>query len=241
VKNSETTISRNDGVSAWPTIVALAESPKTPGLYYTGTDDGVVSMSRDGGKTWQNITKNIPGFPAGHAYVSKVVPSRFDAATVYVMVDNHRLNDFEPYIWASNDYGKTFRSIKANLAGENVRTLTEDQRNPDVLYMGTESGLFLSLDRGKSWRRLKANFPNVRVDEITLHPRDNAMIIATHGRALWILDHLEAIQGMPRRKPQPATRNSSRSRPRSSGSRWTTGTTSSGDISIHGRIRRSKA
>jgi hypothetical protein len=194
LKNSETTISRNDGVSAWPTIVALAESPKTPGLYYTGTDDGVVSMSRDGGKTWQNITKNIPGFPTGHAYVSKVVPSRFDAATVYVMVDNHRLNDFEPYIWASSDYGKTFRSIKANLVGENVRTLTEDQRNPDVLYMGTESGLFLSLDRGKSWRRLKANFPNVRVDEITLHPRDNAMLIATHGRALWILDHLEPIQ-----------------------------------------------
>jgi photosystem II stability/assembly factor-like uncharacterized protein len=194
LKNSETTISRNDGVSAWPTITTLAESPKQPGVYYTGTDDGTVSMSRDGGKTWQNITKNIPGFPPGHAYVSKVTPSRFDAATVYVMVDNHRLNDFEPYIWVSNDFGKTFRSIKANLAGENVRTLTEDLKNPDVLYMGTESGLFLSLDRGKSWRRLRANFPNVRVDEITLHPRDNAMLIATHGRALWILDHLEPIQ-----------------------------------------------
>ena len=194
VKNSETTISRNDGVSAWPTITTLAESPKQAGVYYTGTDDGTVSVSRDGGKTWQNITKNIPGFPSGMAYVSKVVASRFDAGTVYVMVDNHRLNDFEPYIWASNDFGKTFRSIKANLAGENVRTLTEDQRNPDVLYMGTESGLFLSLDRGKSWRRLRANFPNVRVDEITLHPRDNAMLIATHGRALWILDHLEPIQ-----------------------------------------------
>ncbi len=194
VKNSETTISRNDGVGSWPTIVALAESPKQPGVYYTGTDDGVLSVSRDGGKTWQNITKNLPGFPAGHAYVSKVTPSRYEAGTVYVTVDNHRLNDYEPHIWASNDFGATFRSLNANLRGENVHTLTEDQKNPDVLYIGTESGIFLTLDRGKSWRRLHANFPNVRVDEITLHPRDNAMLVASHGRALWIMDHLEPIQ-----------------------------------------------
>jgi hypothetical protein len=94
-----------------------------------------------------------------------------------------------------NDFGQTFHSIVNNLgATENVRTLTEDQRNRDVLYIGTETGILLSLDRGKSWQRLKANFPNVRVDEITLHPRDNAMLIATHGRAIWILDHLEPIQ-----------------------------------------------
>ncbi len=194
VKNSETTISRNDGVSSWPTITALAESPKQPGVYYTGTDDGTVSVSRDAGKSWQNITKNIPNFPAGHAYVSRVTPSRFDAATVYVTVDNHRLDDYEPHIWASNDFGATFRSIAANLAGENIHVVTEDLKNPDVLYVGTESGIFLTLDRGKSWRRFKANFPNVRVDEITLHPRDNAMLVASHGRAIWILDHLEPIQ-----------------------------------------------
>jgi hypothetical protein len=113
---------------------------------------------------------------------------------VYVTVDNHRLNDYAPYMWASTDFGKSFHSIVNNLRGENVRTLTEDQRNRDVLYIGTETGIFVSLDRGQSWQRLKANFPNVRVDEITLHPRDNAMLIATHGRALWILDHLEPIQ-----------------------------------------------
>jgi hypothetical protein len=94
----------------------------------------------------------------------------------------------------SHDYGQTFRSIVNNLVGENVRTLTEDHRNRDVLYIGTETGIFLSLDRGKSWQRLKANLPNVRVDEITLHPRDNAMLVATHGRAIWVLDHLEPIQ-----------------------------------------------
>jgi hypothetical protein len=173
--------------------VALAESPRVKGVYYTGSEDGLVYVSRNAGKTWQDITKNIPMFPAG-AFVSEVVPSLYDNGTVFVTVDNHRLNDYAPYIWVSHDYGQTFRSIVNNLVGENVRTLTEDHRNRDVLYIGTETGIFLSLDRGKSWQRLKANLPNVRVDEITLHPRDNAMLVATHGRAIWVLDHLEPIQ-----------------------------------------------
>jgi CheY-like chemotaxis protein len=194
LKGSDITISRNDGISQWPAIVALAESPKLAGVYYAGTDDGTVQMTRDDGKTWVNITKNLPGFPAGHAFVSEVVPSRFDAATVYVTVDNHRLNDYAPYVWMSTDFGATFRAMVSGLDGEVIKTLTEDTRNRDVLYVGTETGIFLSLDRGASWRRLKANFPTVRVDELTIHPRDNALLVATHGRALWILDHLEPIQ-----------------------------------------------
>jgi photosystem II stability/assembly factor-like uncharacterized protein len=193
VKGSDIHLSRDDGVSQWPAIVALAESPRVKGVYYTGSEDGLVYVSRNAGKTWQDITKNIPMFPAG-AFVSEVVPSLYDNGTVYVTVDNHRLNDYAPYIWVSHDYGQTFRSLVNNLVGENVRTLTEDHRNRDVLYIGTETGIFLSLDRGKSWQRLKANLPNVRVDEITLHPRDNAMLVATHGRAIWVLDHLEPIQ-----------------------------------------------
>lgn len=194
VKGSEINISRNDGISQWPAIVALAESQKMPGVYYAGTDDGTVQMTKDGGKTWVNITKNLPGFPAGHAFVSEVVPSRFDAATVYVTVENHRLNDYDPYVWVSTDFGATFTKMVSGLNGEVVRTLTEDTRNPDVLYVGTETGIFLSLDKAKSWRRLKANFPTVRVDELTIHPRDNALLVATHGRAIWVLDHLEPIQ-----------------------------------------------
>jgi hypothetical protein len=126
--------------------------------------------------------------------VSEVVPSRFDEGTVYATFDGHRLNDFETYIYVSRDFGQTWQSAAANLKGEIARTLTEDQKNPDVLYLGTETGLFVSIDRAKSWGRLRANLPTVRIDEITLHPRDNAMILATHGRALWILDHLEPIQ-----------------------------------------------
>ncbi|HSA57596.1 MAG TPA: hypothetical protein VLE53_17920 [Gemmatimonadaceae bacterium] len=193
VRNTEITIARNDGISAWPAVVSLAESPRQAGVFYTGTDDGTVYVSRDNGRTWQNVTRNMPGFPAG-GYVTEVVPSRYDAGTVYVTVDNHLQNDYNPYMWVSTDFGATFRSIVNNLRGENVRTLTEDQKNRDVLYIGTETGIFLSLDRGQSWRRLKANLPTVRIDEITLHPRDNAMLVATHGRALFVLDHLEPIQ-----------------------------------------------
>ncbi|HEX7938928.1 MAG TPA: hypothetical protein VF483_08020, partial [Gemmatimonadaceae bacterium] len=194
VKGVNITIAKDDGIQSWPTIVALAESPKQAGVFYTGTDDGTVSESKDNGKTWQNITKNLPGFPAGHAFVSEVVPSKFNAGTVYITVDNHRENDYEPYVWMSTDFGASFRAMTNGLKGEVIKTLTEDTRNQDVLYVGTETGIFLSLDRGASWRRFRANLPNVRVDELTIMPRDNALLIATHGRALWILDHLEPIQ-----------------------------------------------
>ncbi len=193
VKNSDITIARNDGIASWPAIVALAESPKQPGVIWAGTDDGAVQMTRDGGRTWTDVTSRLGGFPAG-AFVSEVVPSRFDAATAYVSVDDHRQNNYAPYIWVTTDHGATFRRIDAGLAGEVVHTITEDTRNADILYAGTESGIFLTLDRGATWKRLRANFPNVRVDEITIHPRDNAMLVASHGRAIWVLDHLEPIQ-----------------------------------------------
>jgi photosystem II stability/assembly factor-like uncharacterized protein len=193
LKGSDVTISKNDGISAWSTIVQFAESPKRAGLYYAGTDDGNVQVSRDAGKTWTNVAAKIPDAPKG-GFVSEVVPSRFDEGTAYVTFDDHRQNNFETYVYVSRDYGQTFTSLVANLKGEVVKTLTEDLKNPDVLYVGTETGLFATVDRGRTWNRLKGNFPTVRVDEITLHPRDNAMIIATHGRAIWILDHLEPIQ-----------------------------------------------
>ena len=193
LKGSEIRIARNDGIVAWGTIVSFAESPKRAGVLYTGTDDGSLHVSRDGGKDWASVSDRIPGLPKD-TFVSEVVPSRFDEAAVYATFDGHRNNDFETYVYASTDYGQTWKSIRANLEGEVARTLTEDQKNPDVLYLGTETGLFITIDRGRSWQRLKANLPTVRIDEITLHPRDNAMILATHGRAIWILDNLSPIQ-----------------------------------------------
>jgi hypothetical protein len=150
-------------------------------------DDGNLHVSRDGGKDWASVSDRVPDLPK-ETFVSEVVPSRFDEATVYATFDGHRNNDFETHIYASTDSGQNWRSINGNLKGKIARTLTEDQKNPDVLYLGTETGLFVTIDRGRSWQRVKANLPTVRIDEITLHPRDNAMILATHGRAIWILE-----------------------------------------------------
>jgi photosystem II stability/assembly factor-like uncharacterized protein len=193
LKGSEITISKNDGISAYGTIVALAESPKTPGVIYAGTDDGRLQVTKDGGKNWSDVYQKLPSAPKG-GFVSRITPSRFDGGTVYATIDNHRLNDYETYIYASKDFGQTWTSANGNLKGEVIKTVTEDTKNPDVLYVGAETGLFLSLDRGATWSRPKWNLPTVRVDEIVIHPRDNAMVLATHGRAIWVLDHIEPIQ-----------------------------------------------
>ncbi|HEY2905817.1 MAG TPA: hypothetical protein VGJ29_07930 [Vicinamibacterales bacterium] len=193
LKGSAIRISKDDGVQSWPTIVSFAESPKRAGLLYAGADDGNLQVTRDAGKNWTNVTSKLPDVPKG-AWVSRIAPSRFDEATVYATFDAHRQNDFETYVCVSHDYGQSWQSAAGNLKGEVIKTITEDLKNPDVLYLGGETGLFVSVDRGKSWTHVKGNLPTVRVDEITLHPRDNAMILATHGRALWMLDHLEPIQ-----------------------------------------------
>ena len=192
LKNSDIQISRNDGIAAWPAITTFAESPKRAGILYAGTDDGHLQVTRDG-KAWTDVIGKVPNLPKD-IYVSRVAPSRFDEGTVYATFDGHRQNDFETYIYASADFGQTWKPINANLKGEVVRTITEDLKNPDVLYLGTETGLFVTLDRGANWRRLAANLPTVRIDEITLHPRDNAMLLATHGRGIWVLDNMSPIQ-----------------------------------------------
>jgi photosystem II stability/assembly factor-like uncharacterized protein len=196
VKGSDIHIAKDDGIAAWPTIVALSESPKRAGVIYAGTDDGNLQVTKDAGKSWTSVYANLPNAPKG-GYVSRIAASRYDEGTVYATIDDHRQNNYGTYVYVSADYGQTWKSLNGNLPsfGEIVvKAITEDQKNPDVLYLGTETGLFISIDRGASWIRPRTNLPDVRVDEITLHPRDNAMIVATHGRALWILDHLEPIQ-----------------------------------------------
>ena len=194
-KGDEIRFSRHDGISMWPTIVSLAESPKRPGLLYAGTEDGHVAVTRDLGKSWTRVTDRFQGLPKG-LFVSEVVPSRFDEGTVYATFDGHRSNDFDTWIYASSDFGQTWRSLNGNLQGQVVRTLLEDVKNPDVLYLGTETGIFVTLDRGTTWTRMKGNMPTVRVDEMVIHPRDNALVVGTHGRAIWVLDNLAPVQEM---------------------------------------------
>lgn len=196
IAGKDTKIARNDGVAAFGTITTLAESPKRAGLYFAGSDDGRVHICKDSGAKWENITAKIPGLPA-NTYVSRLTPSNFDEKVVYAAFDGHRSNDFGTYLYVSRDQGNTWRSIASNMPkGEVARTITEDHRNPEVLYAGTETGLFVSVDAGASWERIRGSLPTVPIYEITLHPRDNAMILATHGRGVWILDDLSVLQNL---------------------------------------------
>lgn len=204
VKDADIRIAKHDGVSDWGSLVTIAESPARPGILWTGSDDGVVSMSPENGKSWTNVTDKVPGVPAG-TYVSKVAPSRFEPRRAYVTFDGHRSGDYGTYVYVTEDLGNSFRSIAGNLPkGEVARTITEDVKNPDVLYLGTETGIWVSLSRGKEWIRLKANLPTVPVYEMVIHPRDNDLIVGTHGRALWILDDLTPIQQWAKSEGQAA-------------------------------------
>ncbi len=189
-------LSRHDGQETYGQVVTLAESPVKEGLLYAGTDDGNLQISRDGGKTWKNLSGRVPGVPE-RTYVSRVVPSRFAEGTVYVTFDGHRGDDLGTYVFRSNDYGESWKSLKGNLPpGVTARVIREHPRNENLLFLGTEFGAYVSFDRGEHWTRMKGNLPLVRVDDIQIQPRDNALVLATHGRSIWVLDDLSALEKM---------------------------------------------
>jgi len=189
-------LSRHDGVQTFGQVVTLAESQMKEGLLYAGTDDGNLQVSRDAGKTWKNITDKVPGVPK-NTYVSRVVPSRFSEGTVYVTFDGHRADDYNTYLFVSTDFGESWKSLKNDLpAGITCRVIREHPRNQNLLFLGTEFGAFASLDRGGHWTRLKGNLPMVRVDDIQIHARDNDLVLGTHGRSVWVLDNITALEKM---------------------------------------------
>jgi len=188
--------SRNDGVSNWSTIASLSESPLVPGILWAGTDDGNIQVSRDGGATWNEVSRNLPGGTTEY-YVSRVEASYHDPATAYVSIDGHKSGDLKPYAYVTRDYGETWSDISANLPRYgNVNTIRQDPVNASLLYAGTEFGFFVSLDDGGSWERFMPNLPVVRIDDVLVHPRDNDLVLATHGRSVWILDDISALQAM---------------------------------------------
>ncbi|HET6671202.1 MAG TPA: hypothetical protein VFH15_13315 [Pyrinomonadaceae bacterium] len=179
------------------TITAIAESPAQKGLIWVGTDDGNLQFTNDAGKNWANVIKNLPGL-APNSGVSHVEPSRTNAQLVYAAFDRHMLDDFRPYVFKSADGGKSWSNITGNLpAKAYVQVVREDPKNPNLLYAGTELGLFASYTGGNEWIRLSLkNLPYVSVHDIKIHPRENDLILATHGRSLWILDDATPIQQM---------------------------------------------
>ena len=187
-------VSKNDGVSNYGNITTLAESALLPGVLWVGTDDGNVQLSRDGGATFTDVTKNIPVLAANNHQVSRVEPSHFDAGTCYVTVDGHRSNDHKPYVYVTRDFGATWSLISNNLPVGNVNVIREDLKNKKLLFVGTEYGLFISLNGGGEWKRFMTGLPTVRIDDLVIHPRDNDLIAGTHGRGIWIVDDISVLQ-----------------------------------------------
>lgn len=177
------------------TIISLSESPIQANMIWAGSDDGNVQVTSDGGKSWSNLTKNFANVPA-ESPVSHVEPSRTNAATAYVAFDRHKLDDYKPYIFKTTDGGKSFTNISGDLpANAYVHVVTEDRRNPNLLYAGTELGLYASYNNGANWLELNLkNLPRVAVHDVLVHPRDNDLILATHGRSLYVFDDASAIQ-----------------------------------------------
>jgi photosystem II stability/assembly factor-like uncharacterized protein len=190
---ADTTLSLDDGVSYFPSTTAISESPRQAGVLYVGTDDGNLQVSSNGGQTWTNVRANVPGVPAG-TWVRHVEASATGAGTVYAAFDGHQSDDFTNYLFRSTDFGATWTSITSDLPpGRVIHVLREDPRNPRLLYLGTELGLYISTDGGGSWREVPG-LPRLPVNDLVVQRRDNDLVVATHARGIFILDNLNPLQ-----------------------------------------------
>jgi photosystem II stability/assembly factor-like uncharacterized protein len=188
----------NSAAEMHTTIYAIAESPRDASVIWVGTDDGNVQLSRDAGKTWKNVTPNVRGLPK-NAWVSSVEPGHFDLGTVYATFDLHTFGDMRPYAYKSTDYGKTWTPIVPTTSPVRgyAHVIKEDLINKDLLFLGTEFGLWVSLDGGARWARYKGgDLPAVAVRDLAIHPRDNDLVIATHGRGIWIVDDITPLRAL---------------------------------------------
>jgi photosystem II stability/assembly factor-like uncharacterized protein len=186
-------LSRHDGQSNYGSLTSIGESPLDARTLYTGTDDGQVQVTRDGGATWTNVTMFIPGLPP-RTYVSTVLPSKHVAGRVYATFDGHYNDDYKPYVYVSDDYGKTWRSLSAGLPETSINRVREHPKNPRVLVLAHERGVHFSNDGGTTWNSLATNMPTVPSDDAVFQVRDNALVVGTHGRGIWVLDDVAPLE-----------------------------------------------
>ncbi len=179
------------------TIYTISESPKDGKLIWVGTDDGNVQITRDGGKSWTNVIKNVPSLPP-NTWVTTVEASRYDAGTAYATFDNHYVGDIKTYAYKTTDYGQTWQPLISDDSGVTgwAHVIKEDTVNKNLLFMGTEWGLYISIDGGKQWAKFRGKeFPeNVAVNDIAVQPREGDLLLATHGRGMWVLDDLTPLR-----------------------------------------------
>ncbi|MFO7769422.1 MAG: hypothetical protein R6W82_10775 [bacterium] len=177
-------------------IITIGESPMLPGLVWVGTDDGRIHYTRDGGNSWTEVTLNFTGVPDS-TWVSRVRPSAHEPGRAYVTFDGHRTGDLATYVFRTDDFGANWTEITGGLPAEDpAYVITEDPVNPDLLYLGTESGVYVSRDRGDRWQRFNNNLPVAPVHDLAVHPRENDLIIATHGLAFWVMDDITGLQAL---------------------------------------------
>lgn len=168
----------------YQTIFSISESPLKDGLIYAGTDDGRVHVTRDAGKSWKEIVKGLPF----RKWVSRIVASQYDIGTVYMTQNGKRDDDFSVYVWKSTDFGNTWTSIAGNIPLGPVNVIREDPVQKNILYLGTDNGAYVSTDGGETWNVIGGDLPSCYVQDLVIHPRDNILVIATHGRGMWAMD-----------------------------------------------------
>ncbi len=185
----------NTGVEVFCTIFAVAESPRQAGLLWTGSDDGLVHVTRDSGKTWENVTEGLKKVGMiDWGTVTCVEPSPFEAGTAYVVVDGHRLGDLKPYLYVTHDFGKTWKSLTGRMPKEAgyLQVVREDPKRTGMLYAGGQHGVLFSPDAGETWEQLKLNLPTVRVTDLKV--KDDDLVVGTNGRSIWVFDDLTPLR-----------------------------------------------
>lgn len=183
----------NSGAEINTTIYTIAESPLDENLIWVGTDDGNVQITQDGGKKWTNVVENIPDLPV-KTWCNHIEASNFDKGTAYAVFDGHYTNDKAAYVYKTTDFGKNWKSIATSEIETFARHLKEDYINKDILYLGTEMGLYITLDGGKRWIKFTNNMPSAPVHYIALHPEEHDLVLATHGRGIIIIDDISPLR-----------------------------------------------
>ena len=175
------------------TIIAIAPSPRERGVLWVGTDDGRLHVTRDGGQTWTSVEKNVPGVPA-NTWIPHITPSKHDAASAFVVFDNHRRSDFQPYVYRTDDWGRTWKSLATKDLRGYALSIEQDPVDKDLLFLGTEFGLWASFDGGAKWHRWEHGVPTASVMDMVIHPRDHDLVLGTHGRAILIVDDISPLR-----------------------------------------------
>ncbi|MDX1495256.1 MAG: hypothetical protein R3253_14415, partial [Longimicrobiales bacterium] len=191
------------GAEMHTTILSIQVSHLDPDVIWVGTDDGNVQLTRDGGQTWTNVRGNVPGLPDG-VWIPDVQPSKYVPGRAYLVAEDHRRGDWTPYLWVTEDYGQSWRSIASPAIDGFIHAIDEDPANPDFLVLGTEFGLRVSMDRGASWQSFTAGVPAVPIRDLIIHPRDGDLVLGTHGRALLVVDDIRPLRELA---AEPAIRS----------------------------------